>query len=272
MKKIYETFVRWNIERGRAIAALGGGALTDAMGFATATFKRGCELVSIPTTLLGQIDAAIGGKNAINVGNIKNLVGTFKFPLRVFVDPAFTLSQEERRFFEGLVEAIKIGLVASREFFELIENSMKAIKKRNLKSISELIEIAIRLKLKISEKDPFDTNERRILNFGHTLGHAIEIQYGLSHGEAISLGMILALKLSSKLGTSKPSIIDRVRELLNRIGMPTDERIIDISLLIDKMSQDKKIKKGKLSMILIRDIGMSEIKELEVKELCEYLS
>lgn len=272
IERLYKTFIDWEVERKSTVIALGGGALTDAVGFATATFKRGCDLLSVPTTLLGQIDASIGGKTAINLGEIKNVIGAFKVPKVVLIDPTFTLSQDSKRFSEGLVEAIKIALVASRELLEFIEGNIDKMMERNLKVLAELLNKAVELKLRIAEKDLFDKSLRQILNFGHTLGHAIESTYGLSHGESVSLGMIFALKLGETLGITSKGILRRTINLLRAIGMPTELEDLNLRELSFKLSQDKKIKDGKVNFIIIKDVGEPLIHPISVSELISYVS
>lgn len=272
IERLYKTFIDWEIERKDTVVALGGGALTDAVGFATATFKRGCEFLSVPTTLLGQVDASIGGKTAINLGEIKNVIGAFKVPKLVLIDPTFVLSQDPKRFSEGLVEAIKIALVASRELFEFIEDNIDRIKKRDLRTLFKLIKTSVELKLRIAERDLFDRSLRQILNFGHTLGHAIESAYNMSHGEAVSLGKSFALKLGEFLGITERGILDRVLNLLKAIDMPVELRDLDLNRVYAKLVQDKKIKNGKVNFILVKNIGESIIYPISLPELTSYIS
>lgn len=268
---LYRRLMEWGIERKDKVISLGGGALSDAVGFTCATFKRGCRLALVPTTLLAQVDASIGGKTAINLGEVKNVVGTFKTPDDVFIDPTFTLSQAPKGFAEGLVEAIKIASVASRELFEFIEENLDEIKRRNLKLLSKLIGKAVELKLLIAGKDLFDGGIRQILNFGHTLGHAIESSYSLSHGESVSLGMIFALKLGKRLGITREEALERIHNLLKGINMPTELGNPDLERLIMRLSQDKKLKGGKVNFVLIKDIGESRILPIDLNALKSYI-
>jgi len=272
VERLYRRLIDWGVERKDCIVSFGGGALSDAVGFVSATFKRGCDFVSVPTTLLAQVDASIGGKTAINLGEIKNVIGAFKVPKIVLIDPVFTLSQEPRDYNEGLVEAIKIALVASPPLFSFIEEKLDQIRRRNLKTLIEVIRMAIELKLSIASKDLFDKGIRHILNFGHTLGHAIESAYGLKHGEAVSLGMVFALKLGERLGISRKGVSERVVKMLESLSMPTELRSIDLGEIGVKMAQDKKIRGGKVNFVLVKDIGEPIIAPMDLSQLSSYLA
>ncbi len=256
LEGIFHSLIQWKVERTDNIVAIGGGALTDAVGFAAATFKRGCKLTNIPTTLLGQVDAAIGGKNAINMAGIKNAVGTFKFPEEVLIDPTFTLSLPYERFAEGIVEGLKMGLVASSNLYEFTKAEMQQLKARQIRTLKEFVQMSAETKLRVVEKDPYDAGERMILNFGHTVGHAIESTYSISHGSAVAIGMIYSVVASRQLGISKlkPATQEEIIETIKGIGILPQIKI-EPNAIRERLLQDKKIRDGKLRFVFLKDIG-----------------
>ncbi len=264
---LFQKFIQWRVERTDSLVAIGGGALTDAVGFAAATFKRGCKLINIPTTLLGQVDAAIGGKNAINMAKIKNIIGTFKHPEQVLADPSFTLSLSYERFAEGIIEGLKMGLVTSPSLYEFIKANLKKLKDRELKTLKEFVRLGAEAKLRVVERDPYDQGERMILNFGHTVGHAIESTYNISHGSAVAMGMVFSIAASRKLDTSKlkPST-EEALSIIQEIGI-TPRLEIKPEYLWERLMQDKKIRDGKLSFVLLKDVGKAVILSISPEQL-----
>jgi len=213
------------VSRDDVLVGCGGGVVGDISGFAASVYMRGIEQIQIPTTLVAQVDSAIGGKTAVNLPQGKNLVGTFHPAKAVLSDPSFLTSLPEREYFSGMAEVVKYGLVFSGEFFEWIEGNIEAIRKRNQTVLSRIVERSSLFKTEVVVKDLYDrTGLRAQLNFGHTVGHAIEklAGYGeLLHGEAVAIGMMEALFVSSVFGTLQTDVLPRVALLLQAFGLPT---------------------------------------------------
>lgn len=253
VQKLWNTFLKMGLSRNSRIVAIGGGTLTDALGFVSTTYMRGMKLTLFPTTLLGMVDASIGGKFAINFNGVKNLIGTFGKP-DVFVDPIYTLTLEDERFKEGIVESIKIATVYDEQLFEYMEKNLQKIIIRNIHTIDELVKIAIKDKLEVISKDPKDENLRHILNFGHTIGHAIESQSGnsISHGRAVAIGMMAESEKFS------PKIYERLKNFMTSLGFEYD----NIEDLQKWIQSDKKRIGNAILIPIIDKIGHSKLEKI----------
>ena len=252
-------------ERKDTIVALGGGAVSDLAGFVAATYLRGLNLILIPTTLLAQVDAAIGGKTGINLPSGKNLAGTFYFPKAVLVDTEILSTLPAKHFASGLAEMIKYALieetVASSTEYGMGPRLLLDVLEKNLNSsfaydhpaLSGLITSCIKMKLSVVAKDPYESGLRRCLNVGHTLGHAIETvsDFRLTHGEAISIGMAFALRLAVKKKRLDASSLSRIEALLSKVGLPLDiPKDLAKTKLVDAMAHDKKRQGEKIKFVL----------------------
>ncbi|WGS64416.1 shikimate kinase [Marinitoga aeolica] len=260
VKKIYKYLIKNNVGRNDTIYAVGGGTVTDLIGYIGATFKRGIKFQFYPTTLLSQVDASIGGKNAINFEGIKNVIGTFKVPNNVIIDPLTVISQKEENYLEGIIEAFKIAIINGN--VSLFLNNIEKIKKRNLNLITDIIKYAVKVKLDIVTKDPFDNDIRKLLNLGHTLGHAFESYTGISHGLSVGWGIKKEIEFFSKEIKLKDKNI--IFEFLEQI-MPDDvlNKKININNLLEYIFQDKKIiNKNKIDIPIIKNIGNVELKSI----------
>ncbi len=250
-----------NVGRRTPIIALGGGAVGDLTGLAASLFKRGCPVVHLPTTLLSQADSAVGGKTAIDAFGEKNLIGSFHQPALVIADPAFLDTLDQRQLRSGYAEIVKYGLVDDPHFFTWCETNGVGLLAGHRDLRGEAITSAIRAKARIVATDVDDrTGKRALLNLGHSFGHAIESTAGLGrllHGEAVSIGLVLAHRLSVELGHCAAVDADRVAAHLNAAGLPT--RLADAGVrrdpLIDWMARDKKNDGGALALVLVRGIG-----------------
>ena len=261
--KISEKILNFKIDRGTKIVAIGGGTLGDLSGFIASTILRGVDLVLFPTTLLSQVDSSIGGKNGINTNSGKNLVGTFYQPKLVYIDPKILKSLSKREILSGYAEIVKHGIINDIKFFNWLNKNSKKILTLNNKILSEAIYKSIIIKRKYVLKDEKENlknnNSRAILNFGHTFGHALETYYKynkkLTHGEAISIGMIIAANLSYKLGYLPLNQLNNIKNhfKLNNLLM-SDNKMFDekIFKIIEK---DKKNDNKKINFILIKKIG-----------------
>jgi 3-dehydroquinate synthase len=255
---LYERFIDAKLERRSAILALGGGVIGDTVGFAAATYLRGVPFVQIPTTLLSMVDSSIGGKAAVDLPAGKNLVGAFKFPACVIADLGVlrTLPVEELR--AGMAEVIKHGILGDAILFRQLEEQSAT----DTAPDAVLVERALRVKIKIVERDPFEENVRAQLNLGHTFGQAIErlAQYKMRHGYAVAMGVAAAARLAANLGYCAPETRDRILGLFEKYLLPSRvpaEYAPD--QIVEAMGTDKKIQDGKLRLILPREIGRVEI-------------
>ena len=255
---IVEAMEKAYLGRDTLVLALGGGTVGDMAGFAAAIFKRGVPVVQIPTTTLAQADSALGGKTGVDSSISKNAFGAFWHPAAVFIDVATLGTLDERQYRAGLVESVKHGLIADKDYFEFIENHLDAILDRDANTLETVARYNCTIKGRVVEEDPLEKNKRRILNYGHTIGHAIEAasDYTLLHGEAIAVGMIAAGLIEVELGLSEPGRLDRVRRVLEKLGVPVklppnlaEERVSDV------MKHDKKAVDQWPRFVLIDRLG-----------------
>jgi 3-dehydroquinate synthase len=261
--RVYDELIEAAAERGTVIVGLGGGALCDLAGFVASTYLRGVPLVQVPTTLLAQVDASVGGKTGINHRRGKNLIGTFYQPRLVWVDPDVlrTLPARERRC--GLAEVVKVAAIWDAEFFTWLEDHIDAVTMLDPDALSEAIRRSVAIKAEIVGLDEREAGLRSLLNFGHTLGHAIENVHGykrVRHGEAVAMGMVFAARLSETLGLDSV-VSQRIERLLRRIGLPT--QVPDWSQQRDAylraIAVDKKVVREKVGMVVLRELGRAEV-------------
>ena len=253
-QKILNKLFELKFDRSDIVIAFGGGVVGDITGFSAATYMRGIKYIQIPTTLLAQVDSSVGGKTAINVAQGKNLVGAFYNPSLVIVSTYFlnTLSDEE--FKSGLGEVVKYALIGNKKLRSIIERNSQQIISREESVLKSIIEESIKTKSKIVTKDEKENGIRAILNFGHTFGHAIEAYKnykGITHGAAITLGMVIASRISFYEGYIKNYQLDNVVNLISSIGLRTDYSKYNYIQLKKYIKSDKKIKNGKLNLVLI---------------------
>jgi 3-dehydroquinate synthase len=256
--KILEICGKNKMSRDDTIITLGGGVVSDIGGFASAIYMRGINFVAIPTTLLSQVDAAVGGKTAINLPYGKNLVGTFYQPSLVCIDITTLKTLPEKEVKQGLSEIIKYGIIKNKKIFTLIENSNSEIQDNYKFLITE----SINIKKDVVEKDEKETKGlREILNFGHTIGHAIEISHfpQFNHGEAVALGMVGESYISYQLGICNKDIFIRIKNLITKKGLPSSFKNIDIKKMIQFLSYDKKVRQGQIRFVLPKKIGAVKI-------------
>jgi 3-dehydroquinate synthase len=250
MEHLWKELIEKGFDRRSVLIAMGGGAICDAAGFAASCYMRGIDTVYIPTTLLGMVDAAIGGKTAINQGSHKNVIGSFHLPKKILLCSKFLESLPERELASGMAELIKTAVVASGGLFERLENDA---------SIDLLIEQCAKIKLEIVAEDFRDQGIRAHLNWGHTVGHALEGITGYTrwlHGEAVAIGMSCEAFISWKLGYADQNFYERQNRLIQKYKLPTilpDD--IDLDALVTLMKRDKKALQGKIGLILAREIG-----------------
>jgi len=245
--------------RDSLLVALGGGVIGDVTGFAAACYQRGIAYVQVPTTLLAQVDSAVGGKTAVNHERGKNMIGAFHQPRVVIADTDTLATLPQREFASGLAEVIKYGLIRDRAYFDWIEANADALLRREAAALAHAIETACRIKAEVVAADEREGGLRAILNFGHTFGHAIETALGYRdwlHGEAVAAGMMMAADLSQRLGLLPADAPGRIDALLSRTGLPTKAPAgVSTSQLRELMSVDKKALAGRLRLVLLRAVG-----------------
>jgi len=255
---VVRQLVRLKAGRKSLLIALGGGVVGDVAGFIASIYMRSIPYVQIPTTLLAQVDSSVGGKTGVDVPEGKNLLGTFYQPKAVYIDLSFLKTLSDKDFANGMAEIIKYGIIGDHNFFELLESESKGIKDRNPSLMENLVGRSCKIKADIVEMDEKELGLRRVLNFGHTLGHALEAAsgYTLSHGEGVSIGMVGAAKISHRLdyldGTSYTRIVDLIKEYHLPAKIPTGMETAEI---MDFMATDKKTVGGRLHFVLVRKIG-----------------
>jgi 3-dehydroquinate synthase len=260
---VCEAIVAARIERGDLVIALGGGVIGDLAGYAAASVRRGLDFVQVPTTLLAQVDSSVGGKTGINSRQGKNLIGAFHQPILVVADSALLDTLPKRDFRAGYAEIAKFGLLGDAAFFSWLEANWQEVFSGGA-AREHAIAVCCRGKAGIVARDERETGERALLNLGHTFGHALEAGAGFSgrllHGEAVALGMALAFEFSARRGLIGETDADRARSHLAAVGLPTQLKgvpggVPGIDTLMDLIAQDKKVKRGKLTFILVRGIG-----------------
>ena len=264
LNAIFDALLENRCERRTTIVALGGGVVGDLAGFAAAVYQRGVPFVQIPTTLLAQVDSAVGGKTAINHPLGKNMVGAFYQPRVVLADTDTLRTLPERELAAGLAEVIKYGLIRDRAFFDWLETNMDALLAKDPMALAHAIEQSCRNKAEIVGLDERETGVRALLNFGHTFGHAIEAGTGFGtwlHGEAVAAGMVLAARLSQRMGRLGAEEVDRTVKLLARAGLPVEAPDLGLARYLDLMGHDKKVEGGRLKFILLEDIGSAFVGE-----------
>ncbi|QDY91022.1 3-dehydroquinate synthase [Arthrobacter sp. UKPF54-2] len=243
--------------RSDAIVAVGGGAVTDLAGFVAATWLRGVKVIHMPTSLLGMVDAAVGGKTGINTAEGKNLVGVFHPPAGVLADLDTLDTLPKNEIISGMAEVIKCGFIADPAILELIEKDPAAVTDPRSDILRELIERAITVKARVVSEDLKETGQREILNYGHTLGHAIELaeRYSWRHGAAVSVGMMFAAELARSVGRLSDADADRHRDILESLGLPISYRRDRWQALLDGMRRDKKSRGDLLRFVVLDGVG-----------------
>lgn len=259
LNEVFTALLSHRFDRDCTLIALGGGVIGDLAGFAAASYQRGVHFIQIPTTLLAQVDSSVGGKTAVNHPLGKNMIGAFHQPRCVLADTDTLTTLPDRELSAGLAEVIKYGLIRDLPFLEWLEAQLEALLARDASALSEAIERSCRNKAEIVAADERETGERALLNLGHTFGHAIETGVGYGtwlHGEAVATGMALAADLSARLGWLASAQVERVRALLMRAGLPLNPPSqLTSDDFLRLMAVDKKVKDGKLRLILLRGLG-----------------
>jgi 3-dehydroquinate synthase len=256
--RMFDVMIANRLGRDAAILALGGGVIGDLAGFVAACYQRGIDCVQLPSTLLADVDASVGGKTAVNHPGGKNMIGAFHQPRAVIIDTDLLASLPQRELRAGLAEVIKYGLISDASFFDWIEAHVDELLAREPGALSYAIHRSCEIKAQIVTQDEREHGERALLNLGHTFGHAIEAATGYAewlHGEAVAVGLVLAADLSQRLGQLPESELRRLVALLRRAGLPVAAPPIGAERAFDFMRIDKKVKSSRVRLVLLRGIG-----------------
>jgi 3-dehydroquinate synthase len=260
--RVLDVCVANRLGRDATVVALGGGVVGDLAGFVAACYQRGVAYVQVPTTLLAQVDSSIGGKTAVNHAGGKNLIGAFHQPVAVVSDTELLSSLPERELRAGLAEVIKYALIRDAAFFDWLEAHIGQLLEREQGALEHAIYRSCQIKAQIVARDEREQGERALLNLGHTFGHAIEAATGYVewlHGEAVGVGLVLAADLSRRMGQLEPAVFDRLVALLQRAGLPVDAPPIGAERALDYMRIDKKVKAGRVRLVLLKGLGAAEL-------------
>ena len=263
---IYQRLLDHNADRNSFVVAVGGGIVCDVAGFAASTFMRGVPFGFISTTLLSQVDASVGGKNGVNFGGYKNMIGTFNQPRFVLCDTEMLQTLPEREFISGFAEIVKAAAIRDAELFDYLEQNVEKAIARNPETLRHLVIESVKIKAKVVERDEREQGERRILNFGHTCGHAVEVLTGVSHGEAVSIGMMMAARWSEQECGLQKNQVERLEQLLQKIGLPVITRAQpeDIMRVVLK---DKKRENDAIHLALLSEIGKAVIRKTSIENI-----
>jgi 3-dehydroquinate synthase len=282
LASLSERLLEMGLERGDMVVAFGGGVIGDLAGFTASILRRGVRFVQIPTSLLAQVDSSVGGKTGINTPQGKNLIGTFHQPSLVLADTDVLATLPPRELRAGYAEVAKYGLLGDAAFFAWLEGHWRSVFGNDVSALTEAIETSVKAKAAIVARDETETGDRALLNLGHTFGHALEAWCGYSdrllHGEGVAIGMAQAFRFSEELGLCPSGAATRVEAHLRAVGLPTRVGDIkggkaDADELLRLMGQDKKVREGRLTFILVRGIGEAFItRDVEPAQVRDFLA
>jgi len=266
VEALYRELVSFGADRSTLLVGIGGGLATDIAGFVASTYLRGTPFGFISTTLLGQVDASIGGKNGVNLEGYKNMIGTIRQPSFVWCDLSLLGTLETREYISGIAEVIKYGFIRDIKLLEYLEEHMETLLKQELSVLEHVVSTSAVIKTDVVQKDEKEADLRKILNFGHTIGHAIERHKGILHGEAVGLGMVLAARLSHLQGLLSASEVDRVEKLVLSAGLPVSLKL-DAEEIYQNIRKDKKKSGEDVHFVLLKGMGNTIIRPISLPEL-----
>lgn len=266
---VVQQLIAFRADRRSILVGVGGGVITDLTGYIASIYMRGIKFGFVPSSLLAMVDASIGGKNGIDVGEYKNMVGVIRQPSFLFYDLSMLKTLPDAEWSNGFAEIIKHGCILDSKLFALLEKTDLSRLRKRISVLKQVILTNVKIKAGIVKKDEFEQGDRKLLNFGHTVGHALETQYELTHGQAISLGMIFASWLSEKIHKFKDA--DRVEKTLVSFGLPT-RATFDVKKVFGILQMDKKRVNKTMSFILLKRIGKGVITEIPVEDLLGYMT
>ena len=269
VRNLYEALIKMGFDRKDWLIALGGGVVGDLCGYTAATYLRGISFIQIPTTLLSQVDSSIGGKTGVDFDAYKNMVGAFHMPKLVYSNTAALKTLSPEQFSSGMGEVIKHGLIKDRKYYQWLIQNQEEIKKLDLSLCQEMVHVSNLIKRDVVERDPKENGERALLNFGHTLGHAIEklADFSLLHGHCVGLGCIGAMAISVNRGIIDRCELDRLKRFLESMGLPVTVTGLNASEIIKTTKRDKKMDSGTIRFILLKSIGEAVIDKTVTEEV-----
>ncbi|MBC2582017.1 3-dehydroquinate synthase [Clostridium sp. DJ247] len=272
LQEVYKKLCEFKIVRKDLIIALGGGVVGDLSGFAASTYLRGIPYIQIPTSLLAQVDSSVGGKVAVDLPWGKNLVGSFYHPDAVFIDPEVLKTLDKRFFYDGLAEVIKYGFIRDKNIIDKLMNYKND--EELLENIEEIIYTCCNIKKTIVEADEKDFGDRMLLNFGHTLGHAVEKYFNFknyTHGEAVAIGMVQITKKSEELQITEKGASECIIQVLKKYNLPYEMPLMDREAVIDTLTLDKKNIGEHINLIVLKNIGEAVIEKIKTNEVEKYI-
>lgn len=257
VRQLYYFLIEKHFDRKDMLVALGGGVVGDLTGYAAATYLRGIDFIQIPTSLLAQVDSSIGGKTGVDFDQYKNMVGAFKMPRLVYINLSALASLDSRQFYNGFAEVMKYGLIKDAAFYEWMISKLYEIDERQQDILEEMIYRSCQIKKAVVEKDPTEQGERALLNFGHTIGHAIEkeMNFSLLHGECVALGSVAAAYISWKKGYLSMEEYYEIRDMFVPFHLPISIENIEPEKILAHTKSDKKMEQGQIKFILLKKIG-----------------
>lgn len=260
IEKLYEHLIKHNFSRKDLLVALGGGVIGDMTGFCAATYLRGIDFIQIPTTLLSQVDSSIGGKTGVDFLGYKNMVGSFYMPKLVYINTSVLKTLSKEQFSCGMGEVIKYGCIWDKDFYNYLKNNVEDILSLDDLALEEMIYTCCDIKRQVVEIDPKEEGLRSILNFGHTIGHAIEkmSNFQLFHGQCVAIGMVAAMYLSLKLGHISESELEEFKHLLQEYNLPINAGLLDIHEVLSATKSDKKAEKQYIKFIILNHLGKAK--------------
>ena len=278
MKEIYKFLIGNHFNRKDLLIALGGGVVGDLTGYTAATYLRGIEFIQIPTTLLSQADSSIGGKTGVDFDGYKNMVGAFYMPRLVYMNMATLQSLSDRQFYSGFAEVMKSALIKDGNFYEWLIDQMYEICERDVETLAEMVERSCIIKKLVVEKDPLEKGDRALLNFGHTIGHAIEkyMNFTMTHGECVALGCVAAAFISWKKNWLSMEEYYEIRDMFVPFYLPISIDNLDIEKVLQLTKSDKKAENGYIKFILLKKVGKALIDKTvtddEIREALQELN
>jgi len=266
VEKIYRELVKLDVDRSTLLVGVGGGLATDVAGFVASTFLREVQFGFISTTLLGQVDASIGGKNGVNLDGYKNMIGTIRQPSFVWCDLSLLKTVVPKEYISGIAEVIKYGAIRDREFLSYLEAHMSDLLVLESQVLEKVVTTSVAGKADVVQQDEKESDLRRILNFGHTIGHAIERDKKVLHGEAVALGMVMAARLSHTLSTLSAEEVERIEALIQSAGLPV-RMDLDPELIFRNIRKDKKKSGDGIHFVLLEKLGKARVQTISLSEV-----
>lgn len=268
LEQIFDNLLNLSVDRSCFVLGFGGGIVCDVTGFASSIYMRGLPFGFISTTLLSQVDASVGGKNGVNFGEYKNMLGVFAQPSFVICDPELLETLPERDFLSGFAEIIKAGAIRNMDLFAFLEKNVDGALAKDRSILGKMIHESVKIKAGVVQNDEKESGERRILNFGHTFAHSIELYMGLTHGEAVAIGMVLAAQASVKMGLLKPEEAGRLKKLLENYRLPV-RFSLDKNLVFNTLLKDKKREGDSINLVLLEGLGNAVVRKVSLNQMEE---